>query len=147
MMEQELDFRLFNALRDTGRKLRSGRPSGSMPSCCDDDRSPIFRREIILAVLHDSGDGMRQNQIAGEMKVNASTLSEMLNRLEEDGMIVRTPDSTDKRATLLTLTDKGVARAEEIKTAVRTMFSHQFSALSEEEKKTLIALLDKINQP
>lgn len=143
-MEQELDFRLFNALRDTGRKLRSGRPPGTMPAGSEDKCSPVFRREIILAVLLDNSDGLRQNQLAQLMRVNPSTLSEMLNRLEEDGCLIRSPDLSDKRATVLTLTEKGAARAKEIKAAVQTMFSQHFCSLSTEEKETLIRLLNKI---
>lgn len=142
-MQNNLDFMLFDALRRAGQTMRAHRPS---PHPCEKG-GPAVKREIILAILSDSKGSLRQNQLASAFRVSPSTLSEMLNRLETDGMIERVTDSTDRRATLLVLTEKGAQRADEIKQETQKSFDAAFGALSDDEKRQLIALLHKIPKP
>ncbi len=137
-MYQDLDFQLFDALRRTGQALRA-----SKPGC----GSGASKREIILAILSENEGGMRQNQLASAFRVSPSTLSEMLNRLEADGLIERRNDPADRRATLLTLTDEGGERVDRIRDQARRSFAEIFSALSDSEKRQLIDLLMKISSP
>ena len=106
-------------------------------------RTP-FMREWILSILLDSEEGLRQKQIAEQFKVNPSTMSELIDKLESDGYLVRTVDPTDKRATLISLTEKGRARASELEDGRNEYFSQFFTTLTEDEKKELIRLLDKL---
>ena len=48
------------------------------------------------------------------MRINASTMSEFIGHLESDGYVERNIDPSDKRATLITLTEKGRERAFEL---------------------------------
>ena len=145
-MEPNLDHRLFIAFNHAGRYLRAGRPSGAIPhdSKDCDCRKHRFRRETILPILLDHEGGMRPNQIAEEIHTGASTLSEMINRLENDGYILRSADPTDRRATILTLTKAGTIRARELKAEADHLFAQLFSKLSEDEKLTLTTLLEKL---
>ncbi len=138
-MHDDLDFMLFDALRQAGRSMRAQRPRADDSTC-----TPTLKREIILAILLDNEGGLRQNQLASAFRVSPSTLSEMLNKLETDGMISRTSDPADRRATLLTLTEKGSSRAAEIKEETRRAFAETFGSLTDDEKQTLITLLRKI---
>lgn len=137
-MNQETDFLLFDAFRRATQALRA--------PCPDDKRrcGPAVKREIILAILSDNDGGMRQNKLAEAFRVSPSTLSEMLNRLESDGLITRVTDPADRRATLLTLTADGTKRSEEIKQESRARFAALFRNLSEDEKTQLISLLHKV---
>lgn len=141
-MHDDLDFMLFDALRQAGRTMRAHRPGSN-----DSPGGPTFKREIILAILSENDGGLRQNQLANAFRVSPSTLSEMLNKLETDGMITRTADPADRRATLLALTEKGAQRADEIKEETRRSFADTFGSLSDDEKQTLITLLRKIPEP
>lgn len=141
-MYHDLDFMLFDALRHAGRTMRAHKPH-----CDEENRGPSAKREIILAILSDNAGAMRHNQLASAFRVSPSTLSEMLNRLESDGMIERSQDPADRRATLLTLTDRGKRRADEIKEETHRAFSAAFGNLSDDEKRQLIALLHKIPDP
>jgi MarR family transcriptional regulator for hemolysin len=49
---------------------------------------------------------VRQNVLAERMGVEAMTLSSFLDRLEANGLIVRVPDPSDRRAKLVDLTPK-----------------------------------------
>ena len=101
-------------------------------------------RERILVILSDHSEGMRQKALAEEAGINASTASEMISKLEDTGYVVRTADKSDKRATVLKLTDMGAARAEEIRGEHAFFTDRFFGKLSEEEKQTLSDLLDKL---
>lgn len=137
-----LDFQLFDALRRANRILRAQKPRRD--SACS---GPAAKREIVLAILSEHEGGLRQNQLAAAFRVSPSTLSEMLNRLEEDGLIARTPDPSDRRATLMTLTDQGADRACQIKEDTQRVFVSVFGGLTDDEKQQLTALLLKISDP
>lgn len=141
-MYNELDFKLFDALRHAERSLRAHRPGSA-----DCKGGPAAKREIILAILADNQGDMRQNQLASAFRVSPSTLSQMLDRLEEDRMITRGSDPADRRATLLSLTDKGRERADWIKEETGKAFAETFEGLNEDEKRQLIVLLRKISEP
>lgn len=145
-MYHELDFLLFDALRQAGRIMRAHRPHGEHGGCPEHGAPPV-KREMVLAILSDHKGAMRQNQLASAFRVSPSTLSEMLNKLEADGLLERTTDTSDRRATLLTLTDRGAARVDEIREVFRSAFARIFGRLSEDEKRQLILLLGKIGPP
>ena len=135
-------------------------------------RSPVFARERILTLLleHETrlddtaetagpaderpavekeetvGAGLRQKQLTEEMRINASTMSEFIGHLESDGYVERNIDPSDKRATLITLTEKGRARAHELQDERKEKLDQLFSPLTEEEQKELFRLLNKLQR-
>ena len=88
--------------------------------------------------------GINQKQLAESAGINASTTSEIVARLEDDGYLVRTIDENDKRATVLKLTEMGKVRAEEVRSEREGFLDEVFSKLTEEEKQTLSDILDKL---
>ncbi len=76
--------------------------------------------------------------------MNPSSMSEMISKLEHDGYVKRTVDPSDKRATLITLTELGEARAAELSDERNERFSRLFANLTEEEKEQLVTLLEKL---
>ncbi len=88
--------------------------------------------------------GAKQKELIEEMKVNPSSMSEMISKLEHDGYVKRTVDPADKRATLITLTELGEARAAELTDERNERFSGLFSKLTPEEKEQLLVLLEKL---
>lgn len=127
-------------------------------------RSPVLSRERILIFLLDhetaqaeekttsentpahAAPGLRQKQLTEIMRVNASSMSEFIGHLESDGYVERNVDPSDKRATLISLTEKGRARACELQDERKEKMDRLFSPLTEEEKKELFRLLDKLQR-
>lgn len=102
-------------------------------------------REMILLALLEAGEsGVRQKDIATEIGINPSSLSEQINRLEADRYIERTANPEDRRSTLISLTEKGRARAYEVQDERQATAAELFANLSEEEKDSLLALLNKL---
>ena len=149
-----------------------GCPPGRPPRRPHGHRSPVFARERILTLLLDHetrqdaaaetagpadvtvvpekaaavGAGLRQKQLTEEMRINASTMSEFIGHLETDGFVERNIDPSDKRATLITLTEKGRARACELQDERKEKLDQLFSPLTEEEQKELFRLLNKLQR-
>jgi len=106
---------------------------------------PMFPRERVLQVVLDAGEaGIRQRDIAAALGINPSSLSEQIDRLEADRYLERRANAEDKRSTLIFLTEKGKARAYELEDERRKRAEDFCANLSDEEKDTLIALLDKL---
>ena len=59
----------------------------------------------ILYVLWQ-GDGLTISQLSGQTSLANTTLTSMLDRMEQSGLIVREPSPSDRRALLIRLTDR-----------------------------------------
>ena len=149
-----------------------GCPPGRPPRRPHGHRSPVLARERILTLLleHETrqddaaeaagpaderaaaekaetvGAGLRQKQLTEEMRINASTMSEFIGHLKTDGYVERNIDPSDKRATLITLTEKGRSRACELQDERKEKLNQLFSPLTEEEQKELFRLLNKLQR-
>ncbi len=108
---------------------------------------PMLGRERLLVLIGKSKGGVRQKDLLEKVHIGAPAMSELINKLEDDGYIVRTVDPADRRATLLSLTEKGAARAAEVEDERALRFKSAFAALSDEEKEALSAILDKLLLP
>lgn len=103
-----------------------------------------FGRERVLSVIGSYEDGVRQKTLTEELRINPSSVSEMISKLENDGYVKRTVDPEDKRATLISLTELGEARAAEIQDEKNEKLDKAFGNLTDDEKEQLIALLEKL---
>ena len=124
-----------------------GRPPFPPPGCDRRPGGPMghgMNRERLLVIISEHPDGIRQKDLAEAAGINASSTSEVVSRLEDDGYLIRTIDENDKRATVLKLTEMGNVRAEEIRTEREAFLDDYFSKLTEKEKQTLSDLLDKL---
>ena len=89
-------------------------------------------------------EGINQKDLAFLLGIRPQTLGEMLQKLEERGLVVRTKSQTDGRAIEVSLTDEGRARASEIAERRAQAAADVFVVLSEDEKEQLNAILDKL---
>ena len=96
-------------------------------------------------VLLDHPDGVRQKELADALGIGAPSISEFLTLLEDSHYIDRAADPQDRRATRIFLTEKGRARAYEVRDEHDARVGRLFEALTPEEKKELLRLLEKLN--
>lgn len=119
-------------------------PFGPRPPHGPGRKGPGMSREHMLGIISEYPDGIRQKELAERAGINASSTSEVVTKLEDDGYLIRTIDPSDKRATVLKLTEMGRVRAEEIKSEHESFLDEYFGRLTDEEKQTLSDLLDKL---
>lgn len=98
----------------------------------------------MLGIIAEHENGVRQKTLCEELRINPSSVSELVGKLENDGYVKRAVDPDDRRATLIILTELGQARAAELEDEQRERFEGIFGNLTESEKEQLLALLQKI---
>lgn len=142
----DLNLLLFNKLREYDRFTRINRAPGALLSVSSSDGmdSPAFQRDMVLVLLSKHAEGISQRQLAQQMCISPSTLCVMLDKLEADAYLTRGSQIGDKRVKLLTLTEKGTKRAEEVRLQCTVMRENLYRNLTDGEKIELIRLLNKI---
>ena len=105
---------------------------------------PVFARERVLVVIDSYEGGVKQKDLRKELDVSPAAVSELVSKLEKDGYVERKVDPSDKRATLITLTELGAARAAELADEKNERYEKTFKALNAKEKEQLLKLLEKL---
>ena len=93
-----------------------------------------------LRVLTGHGE-MRLNHLSEHLRIAPRSTTEVVDALEERGLVERRPDPTDRRATLVTLTTKGTETAVEIGRARRGETERSFGELDPEDRRALARIL------
>ena len=88
--------------------------------------------------------GITQDQLARRIFINKSNVARQLAILEEDGYVERRPSPDDKRAIQVFPTQKALDAMPQIIRIFRTWESFVAQDLSEEERKALAAMLEKM---
>jgi DNA-binding MarR family transcriptional regulator len=88
--------------------------------------------------------GITQDQLARRIFINKSNVARQLVNLEEDGFVERKPSPEDKRAIQVFPTEKARDVMPEIARIFRCWESFVTQDLSEEERKILVSMLEKM---
>lgn len=83
-------------------------------------------------------------QVAQQLLTSQSGMTGKLDRLEEQGLIQRTPDPEDRRALRLGITDSGRALIDEAFTRSLEVYESMLEELSRPEVENLELLLEKL---
>lgn len=120
-------------LMQAGRRLRTRHPEDQV----DPSTFPLAKQ-----LLHH--ESMRVSDLASAVELDASTVSRQIKQLEDRGIIERTPDPADGRASLVRLTTEG---RETITAAFRRRFDRIKASLEPwpaEDRETLRLLLVRL---
>jgi len=98
----------------------------------------------ILIILNEAGV-MTQRELTERLGIQPGSASEVISKLENAGLISRRPSKNDGRTTDICLTDRGKAAAEEAYAQREQRHEKMFSGLTDEEKKVLLGLLERVN--
>jgi len=85
--------------------------------------------------------GVTQDDLAVHFRIDKGTVARAVRRMEENGMLVRTPDPENRRRARLHLTAAGEAVIPAIVAADREWEDALLSGLSEEERKNVRATI------
>jgi DNA-binding MarR family transcriptional regulator len=101
-------------------------------------------RLILLVLLDASEDGsMRSSELAEHADVSRATITGLLDTLERAKLVVRTPDTRDRRASCVKITDKGRDLLQRVQPLLIQWTEGILSALSDREQGQLVTLLQK----
>lgn len=99
----------------------------------------------ILACLWQH-DGQAPSQIAANLNLDSSTITGILDRMENKGLLRRTPDPNDRRALKVVLTEAGSALQVPIDKIIDEANEEVMESLSEIERETLRTLLGQLGK-
>lgn len=115
----------------------------------DGDRRVLAALQLTpleFAVLRrlDATDGQRLTDIGAELLCVKSTITRVVDRLEADGLALRTPDPDDRRAQRLLLTPRGVVVRDEAARLHDESVERRLGMLAPGEQQQLRVLLHKL---
>lgn len=97
----------------------------------------------ILYVLWQ-GDGLTISQLSAQTSLANTTLTSMLDRMEQSGLIQREPSPTDRRALLIRLTDKASALREDYDRISQRMNEMYYLGFTEAEIRQFERYLQRV---
>ncbi len=97
----------------------------------------------VLEILFHKGD-MRISDIIKGILITGGNMTVVTENLIKNGLVEKIKDPEDRRASLLSITEKGRKLMEDIFPAHAENIKNIFSVLTEEEKKSLIKIMLKL---
>jgi DNA-binding MarR family transcriptional regulator len=105
-----------------------------------------FARYEALVLLTFSRTGRLPMRVMGErLQLHPTSVTNIVDRLQADGLVRRIPHPTDRRATLVEITERGSALLEDATKSV-TAIEFGMSGLSAEQESQLTELLGKVRR-
>ncbi len=102
-------------------------------------------QEILLLELEAHGP-QTQIQLAGRCDCEAPTITQLAQKLEANGLISREPSSSDGRATVVDLTDKGRALLEPLRQRWLELAESTVAGLAVTDKDQLLSVTRDLAQ-
>lgn len=93
-------------------------------------------RLLVLRTVRDT-PACRIQEVAASQGITLGAASRLVDRLHRDGLLHRTPCEHDRRATVLTVTDQGLAHLEEACMIVEKEQERLFAPLSTAQREEL----------
>lgn len=102
-----------------------------------------FSRYEVLIFLFFNDGSMPLGALGKLLQVHQTSVTNLVDKLEKQGLIIRTPHPTDRRSTIAQITTAGRAL---VRKAIRRLNAELFSdlGLSRDETRVLIAVLAKM---
>ena len=102
------------------------------------------RLRLLLAV---EGVGrLRMGDLAEDLGITARTVTTLVDALEKEGLLARLPDPTDRRATLLALTERAQTQFEQVRTMQMQLGEELVAPLDMQQRRQLLDLLGRLNK-
>lgn len=99
----------------------------------------------VLMILWDYRDRtLRQHELADILVVNRASMGGVLERMERNGLVLRTTDPVDRRAIHASLSEAGVRKLNVVREPYYQLLSTIFPLADEADQRSLILLFDKV---
>jgi MarR family transcriptional regulator, organic hydroperoxide resistance regulator len=100
---------------------------------------------ILLCQLAEK-DGITQSEIAEQMSVQGATVTNMLQRMEESGTVIRRRDSEDNRLVRVYLTEAGREKEQAIHARFVELEAQIFAGVPDADREQLRRILMQLLQ-
>src|SRR3954453_16773685 len=120
------------------RRLRAA----SMASLSAWDVTPSQMRAIRILTSHEGG--ISSSELAHHLHIAPRSATEVLDALELKGLVQRSPDPSDRRATLVSLTPRAVELMDEVRRARGLESEKLFERLTATDRAHLARILRRL---
>jgi DNA-binding MarR family transcriptional regulator len=110
-------------------------------------RLNLSRFEVLLLLSFTRAGALPMMRIRDLLMVHGSSVTYLVDRLEEAGLVERSVDPADRRVSLVSLTERGRARIEEAAAALAEAGFGPFAGLDDERLDALSGLLAELRHP
>ncbi len=100
----------------------------------------------VMAALSRYKDGLKMSQLSGVLRVSNGNVTGIVDRLAEDGFLVRVPVPGDRRASLVRMTQKGREEFARQAEAHEAWIDDMLSGFTAEEATDIAARLEHLEQ-
>ena len=101
----------------------------------------------VLIHLEDEPDGLRMKDLAERILYSKSGFTNVVDRMEKEGLVERVRPENDRRSILVVLTDAGRAKMNEARKGHRAALDEHFSRhLSDSDVKALTRAFEKLSE-
>ncbi len=101
---------------------------------------------LALKALAEAGESLPLSHLADRLSCVKSNITQLVDRLEADGFVVRRPDPRDRRSRLAALTPAGRKACREGARVQQAAERQLLSTLTRTEAEQLAGLLDKVGR-
>lgn len=108
------------------------------------DHDTTLPRFDVLAALYRRRDGVTMSELSRMLLVSNGNATAVVDRLESDGHVRRTPSETDRRTVFVALTPPGVTLFERLADEHEREISRLFGGLSEADLDRLTEILKRM---
>ena len=123
---EQLAISLRESITRLNRRLRQARAVGDL----------TFSQLSALTSLQLAG-ALTPRELADVERVQPPTMTKIVGKLEERGLVVRTPHPTDRRQVILAATEQGRAVYVQFEKARNEWLARQLAELTPDERDTL----------
>lgn len=110
------------------------------------DRIDMHRAQAMLLCRLYIHDGMTQSEIADQLAVQGATVTNMLQRMEESGLVTRRRDVDDNRLVRVYLTEAGREKERSINEQFMNLQAAIFEGISDADRRLLRRLINRMLQ-
>jgi DNA-binding MarR family transcriptional regulator len=132
---EELAVHLREAITRLNRRVRQTRPVGDL----------TFSQLSALTSLKLAG-ALTPRELADTERVQPPTMTKIVGKLEDRGLVARTPHPTDRRQVILAPTEEGRAVLAQFERARNLWLAQQLAELAPEERDTLSRAAEILRQ-
>ncbi|MCI6275684.1 MAG: MarR family transcriptional regulator [Clostridium sp.] len=104
----------------------------------------ITPQQLIMIKLIAHNKGMQHSELCREMNLSKGTVSGIIKRLMEKGMVEKKPMNSDRRNSIIVFTDKGREFAYSIRHEMNDTFKNIFRTSSDEDIERYIDTLKEM---
>jgi len=98
----------------------------------------------VMAALHRRREGVTMSELSRMLLVSNGNATTVVDRLEKDGLVCRSPSETDRRTVFVALTPEGLKQFEGLAADHEARVSRLFAGLSEADLDALTDILKRM---